>query len=383
MKKLNKSEILSKINNNDKIKIYDGIYAIDFNESEQFILMNNGYKRKCGKNICRTNPFKLTPFLDKEYGIENLEIWLNNNRPNIKIVERDIKIYNTTKIKLFSSEWNMEFTMSLYEILNFKTPRKQYDTSSISKCKISEEEFYERVNKALIKDCYKDYKLISDYNDYFGNSTRLIFKHKTEGWLSSRKFTDLNSENELILFTSKAKELSTLNMKNYLTRYMRHLKLCDGQFFVKKQYKYKLRCKFHGEFEVDWNNFYERRQDCPGCVSESKSRGETFINDLLIKHNIEFKREIIFDGFVSEKNKPYRFDFGIYINSKLSGIIEFHGPQHYNQTYGYFAGKLSKIQEVDLIKKDFILNNNIKYLEVRYNEANKERLIINFVNSLK
>ncbi|MGL5625017.1 hypothetical protein, partial [Cetobacterium sp.] len=289
-RKIDKQEILNRINNNDKIDIYKNIYAIDFDSEKQVIFMNNGYKRVCSKRGYTTNPFKLSPFLDKVYGVHNLGLWLNKYRAGIRIVDENTKIYNDTKIKLHSDEWDMTFTMNIKDIVGFKSPRKQYDTSEASKIKISENEFYDRINCVVNNENYKDYKLISDYTDYLGNSTRLIFKHKKEGWLVSRKFSDLSLTTNFIIFNSNAKELTTLNMKNYLKRYRRHITLCDGQLFKKKQHQYKLKCKFHGEFEVDWNNFYSRSQDCPGCTSESKSRGEAMVDNILSKHNIDFKR---------------------------------------------------------------------------------------------
>ena len=66
-------------------------------------------------------------------------------------------------------------------------------------------------------------------------------------------------------------------------------------------------------------------------------------------------------------NKQLPFDFYLPLQN---AIIEYQGEQHYKKT-GYFeqrAGGLRGLQYRDKIKKEFVLQEKISYIEIMYTE---------------
>ena len=102
-----------------------------------------------------------------------------------------------------------------------------------------------------------------------------------------------------------------------------------------------------------------------GCVM---SHGELEIKKLLNKLNISFQEQYIFNDLKYKSN--LRFDFAIFNNNTLKGLIEFQGIQHYKKT-GY--GDNQRLI-TDQLKKDYCQQHNIPLYEIKYNEDIKEAL---------
>ena len=95
-----------------------------------------------------------------------------------------------------------------------------------------------------------------------------------------------------------------------------------------------------------------------GCI---RSKGEFQIQQLLKEHNIEYVREYSFSDLVDIF--PLRFDFAIFKEGKLAGLIEFQGEQHYSQSNGFYN---EDIIRHDNMKKEYCEKNNIKLIEIKY-----------------
>lgn len=106
-----------------------------------------------------------------------------------------------------------------------------------------------------------------------------------------------------------------------------------------------------------------------GCLSESW--GVHKIKDILIKNNINFKTEYIFNDLRSSSNTQLRFDFAIFKNDKLIKLIEFDGQQHFKPYGGYFKDKFEQIQEYDNLKNEYCKEHNISLLRVPYTDIDK------------
>jgi hypothetical protein len=88
-----------------------------------------------------------------------------------------------------------------------------------------------------------------------------------------------------------------------------------------------------------------------------------------MSNNITFKYQVRFAECKNIATLP--FDFGIYDNNKLIGVIEYQGKQHYYPIKYWGGEKQLKIRQAhDLIKKLYCSTNNIPLLEVLYNEDN-------------
>lgn len=144
-----------------------------------------------------------------------------------------------------------------------------------------------------------------------------------------------------------------------------------------------------GEYEVvsDYVNKYTKiklyHKDCDSyfhmtpegfltgsrCLNCNASKGEHSIQKYLQNRNIEFKKEVRFEGCKHKRTLP--FDFVIYNNNKLYCLIEFDGEQHFRPR-GHFGGdnNLKEIQKRDSIKNEYCKENNIKLIRIPYWDFN-------------
>ena len=63
---------------------------------------------------------------------------------------------------------------------------------------------------------------------------------------------------------------------------------------------------------------------------------------------------------------PYRFDFYL---PEYNRLIEYDGIQHYKER-NFFKDTLEEIQNRDIIKNNFALNNNIDLIRIPYWKQN-------------
>lgn len=141
-------------------------------------------------------------------------------------------------------------------------------------------------------------------------------------------------------------------------------------------------CPKHGDFLQSKNN-HLAGNGCPSCKS---SKGEKIISEVLEKLNVEFKTQHKFNDCIYKRKLPY--DFAIFINEKVKGLIEFHGEQHFKEIPHFKRrdgkNKLEDIKNRDEIKRKYAVENNIELLIISYNESNNiDELIINFIKKIK
>ena len=95
-----------------------------------------------------------------------------------------------------------------------------------------------------------------------------------------------------------------------------------------------------------------------GCL---RSKGEFQIAQLLKEYGYEFKQEFWFEDL--RDIYPLRFDFAIFENDKLIGLIEYQGEQHTCKSNGYYN---EDIVRHDKMKKEYCENCNIPLIEIKY-----------------
>lgn len=109
-----------------------------------------------------------------------------------------------------------------------------------------------------------------------------------------------------------------------------------------------------------------------GCISSWK---EKEIALLLNKYQIEYKKEYIFPDLYDIQY--LRFDFAIFKNGVLKGLIEYHGKQHYNSDSQWSS---ETYQKHDKLKEDYCQKNNIPLLILNNNNYNED-IIIKWINN--
>jgi protein-arginine kinase activator protein McsA len=101
---------------------------------------------------------------------------------------------------------------------------------------------------------------------------------------------------------------------------------------------------------------------CPHC---NRSRGEKTISKILSSLGIRFDIQVRIPGCKSKKLLP--FDFGVYLDTKIIGLIEFQGIQHYKPVCVWGGDDGLKItQNRDKIKKEYCNKHNIPLLIIPY-----------------
>jgi len=136
--------------------------------------------------------------------------------------------------------------------------------------------------------------------------------------------------------------------------------------YINGNSKVKIICPKHGDF---YQTPHTHLSGC-GCPKCRESCGEKEIRRFLIKNNIQFESQKIFDDCVHIKN--LKFDFYL---PDYNLCIEYNGLQHY-APIEYFGGKKSFLnqQKKDKIKKEFCEKNNINLLIIKYDESIEEKL---------
>lgn len=204
----------------------------------------------------------------------------------------------------------------------------------------------ERPAKAICKcDCGKD---------YIGTKADIISGH-------TRSCGCLQSEN-----TSNA------NTKDW-TGHISHFGvefICQDSMNDKGQWLWRCRCGICGTMFVDLpariNNGH-----VTSCGCRIRSSGEEYVENILIDMGVSFKPQYTFAG--CKYKCQLHFDFAIFDNDKVIGVIEYDGKQHF-EVIDWFGGEdgFRKTQQRDMIKNTYCKSHNIPLLRLPYTLSTNE-----------
>lgn len=145
-----------------------------------------------------------------------------------------------------------------------------------------------------------------------------------------------------------------------------NLQVINFSHIINKRIFLKCKCLNCGsETIIRKDSFLNGHATSCGCI---KSKGESTIKNILDKNNIEYKTEYIFRDLF---DKGYlRFDFAIFKEEKLLGLIEFQGEQHTRFSSSGWNNKENfiKLKKCDNMKKEYCQKNNIKIFFINYND---------------
>lgn len=123
------------------------------------------------------------------------------------------------------------------------------------------------------------------------------------------------------------------------------------------------KCECGRECNKDAHSLQRGSVTSCGCVGSSL--GENKIKEILLKNNIPFEQEKIFNSCrFEDTNAPARFDF--YVNNAY--IIEFDGQQHFTHRTGGWNTKeqFEKTISHDIFKNNWCKENNISLIRIPY-----------------
>lgn len=189
----------------------------------------------------------------------------------------------------------------------------------------------------LLDDTYKKFNI---------PMKAVIIKGQWKGFIAEVSLATVNQKKK----RSKGKEW-TINIltESEKRRYFREYAESRGYKIIDYPEKLAVRGKCillspqGNEWETVWYHFaYQDNCNCP--LDVKRSIGERMVRSLLKENNVNFEeqKKIVTDG------KTLFFDFYLPDDNIY---IEYNGKQHYEDTGGYYKGKLQDLQERDQLKE--------------------------------
>lgn len=148
--------------------------------------------------------------------------------------------------------------------------------------------------------------------------------------------------------------------------------------YVGANIKTEIVCKKHGPFYMKPSK-HLFGQGCPRC---KVSNGERTVRSILEQHNIAYTSQHSFED--CRNVHTLKFDFGIFKDKILVGLIEYNGAQHYRPVC--FNGIDAETAEKSYIqtcinyniKKEYCEKNNIPLLEIKYDIKDISNVVVEF-----
>lgn len=112
------------------------------------------------------------------------------------------------------------------------------------------------------------------------------------------------------------------------------------------------------------------------CDCHRISSFQWIVNDILIKHRIDYKVEVTADGLYGIDNgTPLRFDFAVYKEGKLVAFIECQGEQHFMPIEEFGGERRFVIQQRnDEEKRKYAKVKDIKLIEISYKDKKYDKV---------
>lgn len=199
--------------------------------------------------------------------------------------------------------------------------------------------------KPILVKCLKCGKISMQYYN------NLIKEHKKCNCNQNKKFTRNFSTEDFI------KKWHPLNQERF--------ELLEGEHYINRNFKYKIRCKKCKEIDERWGiSLIDNPISCKYC--DNITTGEAMISSVLNKNNIFYEREYV----VYFNAHQHRFDFFV---PKYKTFIEYNGLQHY-KSIEYFGGEkqFKKRQERDKEKQQYCDKKGYKLLIFSYQSKYEE-----------
>lgn len=149
--------------------------------------------------------------------------------------------------------------------------------------------------------------------------------------------------------------------------------------YINSHTKVCIICPEHGEFWQRPENHIIQQQGCPIC---QQSHGERLIKTLLDSKNIKYIPQ--YSIKVPKDIRKSEEAFVDFYLPDLNIIIEYNGVQHYKYIPYLHKGNVLNFKSQvnrDNYVKEYCKNNNIKLIEISFQQNDEE--ILNIINNLK
>lgn len=253
------------------------------------------------------------------------------------------------------------------------------------KCQYREKSYSTDGFKKKLKDKFGyEYELLEG-QEYNNNREKITFIHNKCGnkfeITSDSLFRSKVPCNKCSRENRKTNKKTTEQFKNELqNKHKDEYILVEGSEYKSALEKVKIT---HTKCGYTWDvraSHILHTSKCPNC---NESKGENLIKEILEDKNISYIREYTFEDLKNVKKLP--FDFALFIEEELVGLIEYDGSQHFIP-FEHFGGenKLRKTQYNDNKKNNYCEKNKIPLKRIRYDVDKKDvvKEIEVFLNSI-
>jgi Zn finger protein HypA/HybF involved in hydrogenase expression len=315
---------------------------------------------KCGRISARENIA-----LDYSVFLERAE---NVHGKRYEYVEESYKNY-TSKMRIFCSEHGF-FEQTPHSHISMKAGCPLCGNISAS---FSNQKGWEIVNDMFISVHGTRYKY--DPCSYRDVSHKMRIECSKHGWFEQKPYQHYAGHGCSKCGTEENAEKKKITFSDFIAKSLE----VHGKKYSYEQTEYidiftpiHISCSKHGEFLQTPRNHY-RGSGCPKCNS---SKGEEKIRNILNELSVEFIEQKTFDELIHKNN--LRCDFYL---PKYNTVIEFNGIQHYEpiSVFGGIIG-LKENQKRDMIKYNFLKENKIDLIIVRYDIEDVKNYMMNKLN---
>jgi very-short-patch-repair endonuclease len=287
---------------------------------------------------------------------------VNTRKTNEEFIKEAISIHSNrfdySLVDYKSNKTNIKIICKTHGVFE-QTPKSHLKGSGCVKCNSSRGSRYqkEEIIEKLKEKYGDDYK----YPDFEFNSLNdeIILICKKHGEIKKKIIQHLNYGCKKCYYDimgdstrSNKEEFIIKSNKFHNNRYDYSL-----VNYISSSIKVTIICKDHGKFkQIPYNHI--SGSGCPKC---NRSKGESLIENFLLKNKINFYTQFMFHD--CRLTNPLKFDFYLYDHNIC---IEFDGVQHYakDDLESYFYDETIKIR--DDIKTEYCKNNNIKLIRIKY-----------------
>lgn len=282
-----------------------------------------------------------------------------------------INPYNTDRI-INNLLYNQSFDWKCLNCnkINHETEYRNFQRRKIlCSCQARDEQF-NKIQKQLIKQNYtflyeepNSYELTATEN--IDTKKKILVKCLNCGKISYEYYGNIRTGHKKCNCNEKKKFTRNFSTEDFIKKWhplnREKFILIDGQNYINRNSKYKIKCKSCGAEDIRWGiTLIDSPIYCKYCDNETL--GEQVVSSILNKYKITYIREYQ----VKINNNIHRFDFFI---PEYNIYIEYNGHQHY-QPIEYFGGeeKFKERVQRDKEKELYCSQDNRKLLIVKYNE---------------
>lgn len=271
-------------------------------------------------------------------------------------------VKNNKKIKVLHKECKHEYFVTPKNFVN----NGRRCPNCFKKERRSNGDFLKKIEKMV------GYEYVA-LEKYIDNRTPILFRHVVCGYewkIRPHNFTHLNRRCPKCRINKPRKTHEQFEQEVF--------DLVGDEFLVLGEYSYgneeveMLHVVCNTRLFVTPSTFLQRGS-CSEC---NMSKGESRIAYWLRKNKVDYIVEKTFENFKSQRGRPYRFDFAVYIEDRLLMLIEYDGEQHFkpvdwgSKGVGWANENYLSVVDSDKIKNKYCKENGIELLRIPYWDFN-------------